>query len=66
MTEKAGETARETGEYRCEKCLHLIRLRDGDPIPRCPRCSNETFDLRNRRFDSPEAATEHHDSLKEE
>ncbi len=66
MTEKAGETARETGEYRCEKCLRVTRLRNGGPIPRCPHCGNEIWDLRNRRFDSPDTATGHHESLKEE
>ncbi|HTK79494.1 MAG TPA: hypothetical protein VL286_03555 [Rhizomicrobium sp.] len=56
MSEKAGETARENAEYRCEQCHNIIRLRAGDLIPPCPTCGFDTYDLRNRRFEQGEGA----------
>lgn len=54
MTEKAGETARENAEYRCERCKQHLTLRTGDLIPRCPNCGFETFDIYNPRVQQPE------------
>jgi len=51
MTEKAGEIARETADYRCENCHRLIHLSLGELIPKCPHCGFETFDLSNPRFE---------------
>jgi ribosomal protein L37AE/L43A len=54
MTEKAGETARENAEYRCERCEQRTKLRAGDLIPLCPKCGFETFDIYNPRVQQPE------------
>jgi Zn finger protein HypA/HybF involved in hydrogenase expression len=54
--EKTGETARESGEFRCEKCGHLVSLERGLLIPRCPQCGFDSFELRNPRFANTEQA----------
>ncbi|HEX3653671.1 MAG TPA: hypothetical protein VHU18_12700 [Rhizomicrobium sp.] len=54
MTEKAGETARENAEYRCERCERLVKLRTGDLIPTCPNCGFDTFDIYNPRVPQPD------------
>ncbi len=54
MTEKAGETARENAEYRCERCEQRLKLRSGDLIPTCPHCGFDTFDIYNPRVPQPE------------
>jgi Zn finger protein HypA/HybF involved in hydrogenase expression len=46
MSAKAGERAREGGDFRCSKCHQRVRVNKGDPIPRCPHCGNEVFDTR--------------------
>jgi DNA-directed RNA polymerase subunit RPC12/RpoP len=56
MTEKTSETARESGEYRCESCGRTIGLERGVLIPRCPYCGFDTFDLCNPRFATSEQA----------
>lgn len=43
---KAGENARETGDFRCEKCHNKVHVTQGDRIPMCPECGNDTFDVR--------------------
>ena len=54
MSEKAGETARENAEYRCERCQRLLKLKTGDLIPPCPHCGFDTFDIYNPRVPQPE------------
>jgi Zn finger protein HypA/HybF involved in hydrogenase expression len=51
MSEKAGEIARESSDYRCEQCHHLTRIAQGDLIPVCPHCGHTTFDISNPRFE---------------
>jgi Zn finger protein HypA/HybF involved in hydrogenase expression len=51
MTEKAGEIARESSDYRCESCHHVIRLAQGDLIPACSHCGHGTYDIANPRFE---------------
>jgi Zn finger protein HypA/HybF involved in hydrogenase expression len=46
MAAHAGEKARETGDFRCEKCHHQVHVTEGDRIPDCPNCGNDTFDTR--------------------
>jgi ribosomal protein L37AE/L43A len=46
MAAHAGETARETGDFRCEKCHQQTHVTKGDKIPKCPNCGNDTFDTR--------------------
>jgi len=36
MTEKAGETARESANYRCGRCHQVTMLSRGSLIPVCP------------------------------
>ena len=54
--EKTGETARESGDFLCEKCGNTISVTRGGLIPRCPHCGFDTFELRNPRFASTEQA----------
>ena len=54
MTEKAGGTARENAEYRCERCERMVKLRMGDLVPVCPHCGFDTFDIYNPRVPQPE------------
>ena len=51
MTEKAGETARESANYRCERCHQVTALALGALIPACPFCGYDTYDLSNLRFE---------------
>lgn len=53
MAEKAGEMARESAAYRCERCHKITRVQKGSLIPPCPNCGFETFDLSNPRFEMP-------------
>ena len=46
MAAHAGETARETGDFRCEKCHEQTHVTKGDKIPKCSNCGNDTFDTR--------------------
>ncbi len=56
MAAKAGEKAREGGEFRCEKCHHMVRVNKGAKIPRCPNCGNPTFDTREHETSGAGAA----------
>jgi DNA-directed RNA polymerase subunit RPC12/RpoP len=38
---RAGETARESGEFRCLDCHHLVHVEEGDLLRRCHHCGNE-------------------------
>lgn len=40
MAAHAGETARETGDFRCERRHETVH------VTRCPNCVNQTFDTR--------------------
>jgi Zn finger protein HypA/HybF involved in hydrogenase expression len=51
MSEKAGETAREGANYRCERCHQITSLPRGALIPPCPHCGYDTYDLSNPRFE---------------
>lgn len=46
MTAHAGEKARKTGDFRCERCGNKVHVSNGDEIPRCPECGNDTYDER--------------------
>jgi Zn finger protein HypA/HybF involved in hydrogenase expression len=45
MSIRAGEKARLTGEFRCEKCKEEIYITSGHRIPKCPNCGHDEFDL---------------------
>lgn len=46
MAANAGEKARRTGDFRCEQCNQLTHVTEGDTIPKCLNCGNDTFDER--------------------
>jgi Zn finger protein HypA/HybF involved in hydrogenase expression len=51
MSEKIGEIARESSDYRCEQCHKLTRFSQGDLISACPHCGFGTYDISNPRFE---------------
>jgi ribosomal protein L37AE/L43A len=46
MAATAGERARKTGDFRCEKCHNQVHVKAGEKIPKCPKCGNDSFDTR--------------------
>jgi ribosomal protein L37AE/L43A len=46
MSAKAGETAEQTGDFRCSKCHEQTHVTKGKKIPKCKHCGNATFDTR--------------------
>ena len=61
MTEKTGEIAQETANYRCENCNQHLRLSMGDLIPKCPNCGHEVFDISNPRFENKDGTLAPHE-----
>jgi hypothetical protein len=61
MSEKVGETARESGDYRCERCHKSTRFQRGELFTPCPFCGFETYDLRNPRFETRDGAIGPHE-----
>jgi Zn finger protein HypA/HybF involved in hydrogenase expression len=51
MTEKVGETVRDSAEYRCERCHRATGMTKGALIQPCPHCGYDTFDIANPRFE---------------
>ena len=51
MSEKVGEIARESSDYRCERCHEVTRMARGMLIPPCPHCGYGTYDISNPRFE---------------
>ena len=51
MSEKVGEIARESSDYRCERCHAVTRIARGALIPPCSHCGYETYDISNPRFE---------------
>jgi len=52
MSEKSGEIARESSDFRCEQCHRITRISRGALIPACPHCGFGTFDISNPRFET--------------
>jgi Zn finger protein HypA/HybF involved in hydrogenase expression len=49
----AGRREREeTGDFRCERCHERVHVTQGDRIPKCPNCGNDTFDTREHEPDT--------------
>jgi predicted RNA-binding Zn-ribbon protein involved in translation (DUF1610 family) len=46
MAAHTGESARRTGDFRCEQCREKVHVTEGHSIPKCPNCGNNTFDTR--------------------
>jgi Zn finger protein HypA/HybF involved in hydrogenase expression len=61
MSEKKGEIARESSDYRCEHCRQVTALSQGDLIPACPQCGYDTFDVSNPRFERQDGSLGPHD-----
>lgn len=53
MSAKAGESARKTGDFVCERCGHKTHVTEGDRIPKCPECGNNTFGERRAEPSNP-------------
>ena len=52
MSEKLGEIARESSDYRCERCHEVTRIARGMLIPACPHCGYGSYDISNPRFET--------------
>ena len=52
MSEKLGEIARESSDYRCERCHQVTRIARGMLIPACPNCGYGSYDISNPRFET--------------
>jgi Zn finger protein HypA/HybF involved in hydrogenase expression len=61
MTEKTGEIARESSNYRCERCHQVMRFSQGDLIPACSHCGFESFDIANPRFERQDGSLGPHE-----
>lgn len=55
MTAHAGETVRDSGYYRCERCNQQLLVQQGQLLPACPQCGNRTFDSRSTEAREPAA-----------
>ena len=53
MSAKAGERARKTGDFVCERCDHKVHVAESDSIPKCPNCGNDTFSERRNEPSNP-------------
>jgi Zn finger protein HypA/HybF involved in hydrogenase expression len=51
MSEKVGETVRDSADYRCERCHKVTHMTRGSLILPCPHCGFDTFDISNPRFE---------------
>jgi Zn finger protein HypA/HybF involved in hydrogenase expression len=61
MSEKVGEIARESSDYRCEQCHQVTRISRGDLIPACPHCGYGTYDISNPRFEARDGSLGPHE-----
>jgi hypothetical protein len=52
MSEKLGEIARESSDYRCGRCHQVTRISRGMLIPACPHCGYGSYDISNPRFET--------------
>lgn len=46
MAAHAGETARRTGTFHCQRCDETVRVQQHHEIPKCPNCGGSTYDVR--------------------
>lgn len=61
MSEKMGEIARESSNYRCGRCHQVTALSQGDLIPACPHCGYDTYDVSNPRFERQDGSLGPHE-----
>ena len=52
MAAHAGEHANKTGRFHCENCSETVEVKEGQEIPRCPNCGNDTYGSRTREPDT--------------
>ena len=43
MTFNAGDSAIENCDLVCDQCGTVVHVAEGDKIPRCDECGNDTF-----------------------
>ena len=60
MSEKVGEIARESSDYRCERCHQVTRIM-GRADPALPHCGYETYDISNPRFERKDGSLGPHE-----
>ena len=53
MSAQAGERARKTGDFVCERCNEKVHVTQGDEIPKCPNCGNDSFGERRNEPSNP-------------
>ena len=61
MTEKVGETVRDSADYRCERCHKVTPMTRGSLIQPCPHCGHDSFDISNPRFERRDGSLGPHD-----
>jgi hypothetical protein len=61
MSEKVGEIARESSDYRCERCHQVTPIARGTLIQPCPHCGFETYDISNPRFERQDGSLGPHE-----
>jgi ribosomal protein L37AE/L43A len=61
MAEKTGEIARESSNYRCERCHRVMRFSQGDLISACSHCGFDSFDIANPRFEHQDGSLGPHE-----
>jgi hypothetical protein len=61
MSEKVGEMARESADYRCECCHAITRIAKGALITPCAQCGYDTYDLSNPRFERKDGTVGPHE-----
>jgi Zn finger protein HypA/HybF involved in hydrogenase expression len=61
VSEKVGEMARESANYRCERCHTVTPMTQGQLIRPCPKCGYDTYDLASPRFERPDGTLGPHE-----
>lgn len=46
MAAQAGDNARRTGTFHCQRCNETVRVQEGERIPECLNCGGKTYDER--------------------
>ncbi len=53
MSAKAGEKAQRTGDFKCENCGNKVHVEKGKEIPKCPKCRNDSYGVRENEPENP-------------
>jgi predicted RNA-binding Zn-ribbon protein involved in translation (DUF1610 family) len=46
MAVRAGDTAKESGDYLCVRCKGSVHVDKGKVVPKCPNCGGMAFNHR--------------------